>query len=394
MAVFAMLRAGVLGLALLARLGLPGAARAQEQAAERDAYAHLREFLVGDARVRENPRAVDAPLFIPVSDAALYMDPDAEVLVEEPVREGGPVFVYPRDILVRHEVLNLQDQSGTRRSVTYSPLTGSVAGYLGAVGLHRPALGTTGQFLNMNRVLYDRSTNGLWPQILGECISGPLRGQPLARFPLLWTRWRLARARWPEAQVLSRQTGFRVSYDRDPYGSYRRDGTWYTSGDPRPPISHIDRRLGPKERVLGLAVGEAAVAFVEAAVREHGVASATAGLVALVAIHDPGLDAVRVFHAEADGRVLTFMRVGGEIFDEQTRSRWSATGRAVEGRLRGMALERAAAMDCMWFAWAAFHPGTLAWIGPGALLDTPPQSQADPGLGTLPSMMPSTAPEL
>ena len=401
MSLSAVLRAGALGvLLLLACLAPPASAQLTTSSSDPaappppDPYARLLELLLGDARVRERPRAVDAPEFIPVSDASLYMDRDAQVLVEEPAREGGPVFIYPRDILARHEVLNLQDEAGARRSVTYSPLTGSVAGYLGALGARSFALGTTGQFLNMNRVLYDRATNSLWPQIMGECISGPLRGQRLERFALLWTRWGPASGRWPGARVLSRRTGFRVNYDRDPYGSYRRDDTWYTTGDPRGPIAHTDARLGPKERVLGLAVGEAALAFSEAAVRQRGVASATAGLEPLVAILDPGLDAVRVFHAEADGRALTFERVGDEIIDEQTRSRWAVTGRAVEGRLRGMALERVAAMDCMWFAWAAFYPETLLWTGPGNPLEALPAGPADPGTGVLPTMMPSTAPEM
>jgi hypothetical protein len=263
MSLSVVMRAWALGVLLLACLAQPGAAQSTTSASDEinppppDPYAHLREFLMGDERVREFPRAVDAPEFIPVSDAALYLEREAGVLVEEPVREGGPVFIYPRDILVRHEVLNLQDQSGVRRSVTYSPLTGSVAGYMGALGARSFALGTTGQFLNMNRVLYDRATNSLWPQIMVECISGALHGQTLTRFPLLWTRWGLASKRWPQARVLSRHTGFRVQYDRDPYGSYRRDGTWYTTGEPTQPLSHKDARLAAKERVLGLRVGEA-----------------------------------------------------------------------------------------------------------------------------------------
>ncbi len=354
---------GLLVLAWALLLLAPAPARAQEN----DMFSELRRYLVGNDRMRENPRAIDEPEFIPVTDASLYMDPECIVLVEEPETEGGTAYVFPRDVLTHLEVVNMKDNGGAKRSVTYSPLTGSVVGYKGSVRLHDTGLGTTGQFLNMNRVLYDRATNSLWPQILGRCISGPLRGEALERFPLLWTRWKYAAATYPGARVLSRPRGRRIVYDRDPYGSYRRPGTWYDTGGPKGPVTFRDDRLGPKERLLGYTDGEAAVAFVEQAVKLHRVASATVGLTPVAAMYDPEMDAVRVYHAEADGRTLTFETVGGEIIDQQTRSRWNARAEAVEGRLRGLRLERAAAMDCMWFAWVAFYPGTLVWTGPDSL---------------------------
>lgn len=351
------LLAGLLALAAAA----PLAAGTYSDAAIKE----MKKYLVGDDRQREVPPAVDRPQFIPVTDASLYLDAKAVVFVEEPAGPDGQASIYPRNILVRHEVLNLEGPDGARRSVTYSPLTGSVIGFHGAVGRHNTTFGTTGEYLNMNRLLYDRATNGVWPQIPGECISGFLKGEVLTRFPLLWTTWGAARERYPDARVLSRDTGMRVNYNRDPYGSYRREGTWYTEFDPYPPLMNKDDRKGPKERVLGYARGGSAVAFVEAAVKRHGVATAEPGLDTLVALYDPDMDAVRVYHAEAEGRGLHFENVGGVIFDRETRSRWTPMGRAYEGRLKGMVLERAAAMDCMWFAWAAFYPGTLLWDGPG-----------------------------
>lgn len=362
--------AGALVLAVLTLAPVPASAQAldAEQVMDAASVKRLRGFLVGDSRVRDKPRAIDSPQFIPVTDASLYMDQDSVVLIEEPRAEGDKAYIYPRSILVMHEVLNLSDGDGAKRSVTYSPLTGSVAGFWGVVHLHETAFGTTGQHLNMNRVFYDRTTNGVWPQILGQCIGGSLKGQTLSRFPLLWTRWKYAVAKYPDARVLSRQTGYRGYYDRDPYGSYQRDDTWYSTGEPTGPISNRDSRLAAKTRVLGMAVGESAVAFVESAVKQHGVASAGAGLTSLVAFYDQEMDAVRVFYAEADGRSLTFEKVRNEFIDQQTRSRWTVEGVAVEGRLRGLTLERAAAMDCMWFAWAAFFSASQIWSGPDSLL--------------------------
>jgi len=340
------------------------AARAQDGLSD-SAIKELRQYSQGDERRRDHPPPVDKPEFVKVSDASLYLDPNDVVFVEEPLRAGDTAFIYPQNILVIHEVVNV-GSGDDRRSVTYSPLTGTVVGYYGRADGKSFTLGLVGVIINNNRVLYDRATGSQWPQIMGVAIRGPLKGRRLDRFPLLWTRWKLARKRWPNALVLSRETGYRHSYNKDQYGSYLKSGTYYDSGGAYYPLSHTDPSIHPKERVLGVALGESALAFIEAEVKKSGVASAEYGLTPVVAIYDPGVDAVRVFHAVADGRNLHFEMAGDSIVDKETRSHWDVMGRAVEGRLRGMVLERAAAEDSMWFAWKAFYPYTEVWGRPGA----------------------------
>ncbi|MBU1003680.1 MAG: DUF3179 domain-containing protein [Proteobacteria bacterium] len=324
------------------------------------AIGELARVTVGDDQLRDKPPAVDRPEFIPVTDAALFLDPNEVVFVEESPGGGGEAIIYPQSILVMHEVLNISEQ-GRRRCVTYSPLTGSVAGYLAKAGPHSTTFGTMGLLINSNRVVYDRATMSWWPQLLGIAIKGPLKGQRLERFPLLWTRWKLASKKYPQAQVLSRRTGHRVRYGKDRYGSYAKAGTYYDTGGSYYPLSHVDTSLHPKERILGLAEGEVSLALIEAEIKRQGVASVEFGLSPVVAIYDQSLDAVRVFSAVADGRNLHFETAGSAIVDIETRSHWNVMGQSTEGRLRGMTLERVAAMDCMWFAWKAFYPYTNVW---------------------------------
>lgn len=351
------LLAPVCGRSALAQEGFP------------DSYlGELKRYTVGDDQLRDKPPAVDRPEFVSVTDAALYLDPAEVVFVEEPPGGQGETLIYPQSILVLHEVLNLSGP-GRARSVTYCPLTGSVAGYLAKAGPHATSFGTMGLLINSNRVLYDRATFSQWPQLLGVSIKGPLKGQRLARFPLLWTRWKYASKNYPQAQVLSRQTGHRFRYGKDPYGSYARPGTYYDTGGSYYPLSHVDTGLGPKTRILGLAEGEISLALVESEVKRQGVASVDFGLSPVVAIFDKSMDAVRVFTAVADNRDLHFEMAGDEVVDIETRSHWDVMGRATEGRLRGMALERVAAVDSMWFAWKAFFPFTEVW-GPKGVSGT------------------------
>ncbi|BBD09014.1 DUF3179 domain-containing protein [Desulfovibrio ferrophilus] len=343
---------------LLAPVG-GGVAMAQEGFAD-SAIAELKRYIVGNDRQYNLPPAVDKPEFVGMADAGLYLDPDEIVFVEEFPGEDSKAVIYPRNILVMHEVVNIRE-TGRNRTVTYCPLTGTVVGYLSKAGGQDTSFGNMGMLANSNRILYDRVTNTFWPQLLGIGIRGPLKGERLERFPLIWTRWKYAKKRYPEGKVLSRRTGYKYRYGKDRYGSYAKSGTYYDTGGSYYALAHVDPSIHPKVRILGLAEGEIAVAFLESEIKKRRLASVDFGMSPIVAIYDKSLDAIRVFHAEADGRGLHFEMAGDEIVDKETRSRWDIMGQATEGRLRGMKLERVAAMDSMWFAWKAFHPFTEVW---------------------------------
>jgi hypothetical protein len=83
------------------------------------------------------------------------------------------------------------------------------------------------------------------------------------------------------------------------------------------------------------------------------------GLTRLVAIYDSELDRVRVFDRTLEnGTVLEFEVFENQFVDRNTMSRWNSDGESFSGRMRGHRLEPVLAIDSMWFAWYAFHPGT------------------------------------
>ena len=65
-----------------------------------------------------------------------------------------------------------------------------------------------------------------------------------------------------------------------------------------------------------------------------------------------------VYDPELDGQKLTFTTENGAIVDEQTGSKWTILGEAVDGPLKGSKLEPIVHANHFWFAWAAFHPET------------------------------------
>ena len=318
-------------------------------------------------------RPLSRPGFLNVSDASLSMEHDEQVFVVE--YPTGLVRIYPQRILVWHEIVNdvLPDPSGApiRRDtplsaldafcLTYSPLTGCVSAFYSVGGRFPTTFGNTGELYNSNTLLYDRTTQSIWSQLPGTCIEGALVGKRLSRIQVLWTNWRGAMKRFPDAQVLSRSTGFKRSYGKDPYGSYAIPGNYYDDLRLLHPLSHYDNRFPPKKRIAGLELEGLFGAVDIEAVRKARVANATLGLTPLALFFDPTLDTVRIFDRRMPGmdKPLTFILFENKIVDEQTRSEWTCEGTGTYGKFREKKLTPVYYLDAMWFAWSAFYPSTI-----------------------------------
>lgn len=325
--------------------------------------------------------ALNRPDFLSISDASLSMDNDEVVFVVHYPR--NLVRIYPQRIMVWHEIVNdvipdadgrlppryvpgMPEAEGERYTISYSPLTGSVVGFRSMVSRYPSSFGISGNLLNGNSVLYDRISRSLWSQLLAVCIEGPFRGKRLDRIPVLQARWKGVKERYGglnaafsgKAEVLSRSTGFRRSYGKDPYGNYQTTGNYYDNTVVPFPVSQLDPRLPPKKRILGIERDGAFGAVQKDVVRRDRLLNFTLGLTPMAAVFDTELDAVRVFERRLDGRDLSFVIFEDKIVDEQTRSEWSPTGACIYGPLREKELEPVLTVDSMWFAWASFYRGT------------------------------------
>jgi hypothetical protein len=316
------------------------------------------EFLHELDTGRDRPMPLDRPEFISASDAGLTLERRDAVFVVEPEVTGGRAVILPQNIMVHHEVANLEF-AGRRASVIYCPLTGSVRGFRGEVNGRETSFGATGKFLNSNRLYYDRATGSEWSQILGRALIGPMADRTLESFPVVWTTWSKARETYPDARTLSGDARVGGRYARDPYGSYLEDDTYYQQGGSFFPLMNVDKRLPPKEVVTAAASGLVTLAVPNRQVAEKGVLNVDAGITSVAAFHNPELGDVGLFDRTLGGNNLTFGYKNGEIFDHETRSRWTPDGEAYQGRLKGRRLERLESFDCFWFAWVAFYPGTV-----------------------------------
>jgi hypothetical protein len=323
---------------------------------------------------RDGIPSIDAPRFVSLDEAAEWLADNEPVIA---VEIEGDARAYPLQILTWHEIVN-DTVGGVPVTVTFCPLCNSAITFDRRVGTEVYEFGTSGLLRNSDLVMYDRTTESLWQQLTGEAIVGDMVGAQLTFLPSSLVGFADFRAAFPEGVVLSRDTGYRRSYGRNPYAGYDRIGE-----DPFLYRGEVDDRLAAMARVVTVSIDDAAgagqavdVVYPLSVLAQLGVINDTQGGRDLVVFHAPGtssaldagviaegadVGATGVFDPNLDGQRLTFRRDGDEIVDEETGSTWNVLGQATSGPLTGESLTAIVHGDQFWFAWAAFKPDTIIY---------------------------------
>jgi len=292
---------------------------------------------------------IEDPVYESVSDSDYLNDYDKVFVYES----NDGIYLYPQRILVWHEIVNdyIDDK---QISITYCPLTGSAICYLGDAEHKDNTYGTSGKLLNSNLVMYDRSTDSYIPQILGEGINGDLNQVVLPTEPILWSDWIDAKRLYPNAKVLSKDTGFFRDYNSDPYGTYLPDDerSYYYFGGPFFPVMYADDTFSDKKTVVGVKSDNHVVALDPFLIKEVKVLQFDLGTTKAVAVYDERLKAVRVFSRELNGTLYDF-KPSTEGFIDQNGQHWNYNGIHEELQLIPLTY-----FDVMWFAWYAYYPDT------------------------------------
>lgn len=257
---------------------------------------------------------IDNPKFISTEQANNWLKDNEPGIA---FSRGSTNRFYPYQILVWHEIVN-DTVEGKRILVTYCPLclTGFVFDPL--VDGERVEFGTSGKLWKSNLILYDRKTESLWSQILGEAIVGKMTGAQLKTIPsdqMLYGNWK---KQFPSGKILSRDTGAKRFYGSNPYKGY-----FVPEGFALRMAGLRDSRIPPETFVLGIVVGEKAKAYSVDSVKKQGVVEDTFENIDIVLRHDKTLDVVRVFKKLPDGTE-----------------------------------ERINPFSAFWFSWSAAHPNT------------------------------------
>lgn len=177
----------------------------------------LSELVVGMRGIpdmRDAIPPIDDPKFESIRNASVWLTDEEPVVLLE--LDAG-VRAYPLRILASHEIIN--DQLGaTPIAVTYCPQCTSAVAFERTVNGQTLRFGVSGLLLNNDLVMWDHATVSLWYQIGGEAIVGELTGTQLNLIPTPIVRFGDFRREFPQGEVLSRDTGFDVTYRDGTYG--------------------------------------------------------------------------------------------------------------------------------------------------------------------------------
>lgn len=272
------------------------------------------EEIISGGPPKDGIPSIDNPKFVSVAEARKWLKDEEPGIA---FSRGNIHRFYPYQILVWHEIVN-DTLEGSRALITYCPLCLSGFVFDPVVKGERVEFGTSGKLWKSNLVMYDRKTDSYWSQILGEAIAGEMTGTKLTVLPSDLMRFGEWKKKFPEGEVLSKDTGTIRFYGSNPYGDYFAPVDFALSL-----AGTQDERLAPDEFVFGIAVGERAKAYPTRIVKERGEVVDVFEGETFVLRHEKELDAVRMFKKLENGN-----------------------------------LEQINPFSAFWFSWAAAHPDT------------------------------------
>ena len=214
--------------------------------------------------------------------------------------------------------------------------------------------GVSGKLLRNTLVMYDHQTGSEWAQVLGQALTGPMTGAKLAHLPAGRMTWKEWRKRYPNTLALENPADVHGEYSPPRIGG---------GGTLREAI--VDRRLNSHQRVIGVLVGDAPVAYPSFELEASPVLNDVVDETHLLITFNPNTGSAAVFDRALEGRVLTFAPDGHQahaIKDKETGTDWdSLTGRAIAGPLKGKTLTRVPFTAAFWFGWKDNFPATRVY---------------------------------
>ena len=301
--------------------------------------------------------SIDSPLFTQTFSSTLILPQDLVV----GVNVDGVAKAYPHSILNYHEIVNDRlTINGTNQDITLSfcPLTGSSVLWKSITGSANTSFGVSGLLYNANLILYDRETGSLWSQMLEQSINGPELERVPEKMQVIETTWQTWFEMYPETFLLMiEDSESNFPYEFNPYGSHVTD-----EGIPFNANNSEDNRLHPKERVLGINVGESSKVYpVNNFAHSISVINDQVGGMDVIAAGSSGDNFAVIFNRQLeDCTTLAFESVENKlpiVMIDNEGTEWDIFGKAQTGPRAGTQLQKTNSFISYWFAWTAFFEG-------------------------------------
>lgn len=227
--------------------------------------------------------------------------------------------------------------------------------------------GISGLLYRSNKLMYDRSTNTLWNQFIGEPAVGPMVGSgiKLEVLPVVVTTWGEWVAAHPDTTVLDNDTGVYRPEEYQPEWEPRSIYYDYRSRlDTMFPAWQQSDLLSTKGRVLGLRINGESRAYPLEVLQRFSVINDSLGDDNLVVVAD-GSGGARAYQ-RGDHQFSSADSAGGggiaALIDE-TGLLWRVEEESlVQVGDPAQRLPRLPSHNAYWFGWYAFYPDTGVYV--------------------------------
>ena len=290
--------------------------------------------------------SIDNPKFRPARE--IESIPDWEFVIA--LKLGEEIRVYPHNIMNWHEIVNDQIL-GELFAVTYCPLTGTTLVW---DSQEETTFGVSGLLYNSNLIPYDRRSGSYWSQMLNQSVSGARSGQTTLTLPAVEVRWGELKEDYPEARVLTTDTGFDRNYNSYPYGTYR------TNDNLLFPISRRDNRIFLKDRVHGVQMGGITRVYQFSDFEERSYLVDQIAGSYIVVLGNLQLGAITSFFIQPEMAEEGFWSSASSpspdaIVTDSLGNTYNLFGEVVSGPNEGSELNATPSYMGFYFAWAAFN---------------------------------------
>ncbi len=295
----------------------------------------------------------------------------------------GKAKAYPLNMLTFHEMSN-DTLAGIPILPTYCPLCNSGIVYDRRLSFEGKdyllEFEVSGFLRNSDMVMYDRQTESWWQQLMGEAIVGELAGAELKIVPSLIISVKEFFDRYPQGQILSKETGYEKAMER--YGS---NPYYHYDSISKNPYSrffdeeNVDNRLPAMERIVDIQDEGKYKIYPFSLIAKEGVINDQFESKHVVVFYQSGtvsnmdekdiiqskdVGSVTIFNPMVKGQILTFRKKGDYFLDDQSKSRWDITGKCFKGEHKGRQLMIEPHSNHFAFAWLAFYPETDIYKAP------------------------------
>ena len=206
-----------------------------------------------------------------------------------------------------------------------------------------------------NVVMVVKGNDGsLVSALSGEIFAGPRKGQRLKRIPSMLTNWKDWLAIHPESVAYRMYDG--KKFIPAPLPDEQ-------SSESRESMTSVDERLKPTANVIGVNLNGKRKAWKLDGLKKTHAFGDNIGKEPIVVLWDPKSKTAVSYKRKLGDQTFNFdvdknASATAPFRDRETGSHWTMAGRAIDGPLKGKALDWAEGIQSRWFAWISEYPGS------------------------------------